>query len=84
MNLDLTFDLLIDCSHIPVSVAINDSLTNEPIFIENRDPERLIKEFVVELNHGQEIILREVWNRYPMVDESSLPKQVRRKVDKLG
>ena len=44
LNLGLTFDLKIDCSHIPVSVAINDSLTNEPIFIENRDPERLIEE----------------------------------------
>ena len=32
LNLGLTFDLKIDCSHIPVSVAINDSLTKEPIF----------------------------------------------------
>ena len=35
LNLGLTFDLKIDCSHIPISVAINDSLINEPIFIEN-------------------------------------------------
>ena len=64
-------------THIPISIAINDSLTNEPIFIENCDPERLIEEFVAELTHRQEIISREVWNRYPMLDESSLPKQVR-------
>ena len=55
LNLGLTFDLKIDCSHITVSVAINDSLTNEPIFIENRDPERLIEEFVAELTSGQKL-----------------------------
>ena len=70
---------MIDYSHIPISIAINDSLTNEPIFIENQDPECLIEEFVAELNCRQEIISREVWNKYPMVDESSLPGQVLQK-----
>ena len=41
-----TQGITIDCSHIPVSVAINDSLTQEPIFIENSDPELLVSEFV--------------------------------------
>ena len=36
-NLGLTFDLKIYCSHIPISIAINDSLTNKTIFLENRD-----------------------------------------------
>ena len=70
---------MIDYSYIPVSVAINHSLANEPIFIENQDHERLIKDFVAELNCRQEIISREVWNRYPMVDEESLPEQVRKR-----
>ena len=60
LNLGLTFDLKIDCSHIPISVAIDDSLTNEPMFVENQDPEHLIEEFVAELNRRQEIISREV------------------------
>ena len=34
-----TQDLTIDCSHIPVSVTINDSLTKKPVFIKNQDPE---------------------------------------------
>ena len=78
-NLDLIFELTVDCSSIPISVAINDSLTNEPIFIENRDPEHLIEEFVAELNCRQEIISRKVWDKYPMVDEESLPKPVRKR-----
>ena len=68
--------LKIVCSHIPITVAINDSLTNESIFIENRDLWRLIQKFVAELTHKQEIILREVWNNHPMTDEESLLKQV--------
>ena len=60
-SLDLTSELTNNCFYIPVSVAINDSLTNEPIFTENQDPEcRLIEEFVAELNRRQEIVLREV------------------------
>ena len=76
-NLGSTSDLMIDCSNIPVSVAINDSLTKDSIFIENRDPEVLIKEFVNELTYRQEIISEHVWKMYPMLDEESLPSQVR-------
>ena len=71
-----TSDLMVNCFHIPVSFAINDSLTKEPVFIENQDHERLIEEFVEELTHWQEIISKEVWDKYPMIDESSLRKQV--------
>ena len=67
-NLGLTLGLKIVCSHIPITVAINDSLTEEPIFIESRDPWRLIQKFVAELTHRERIILREVWNNHPMTD----------------
>ena len=59
-DLSLTSDLTIDCSHIPISVAINDSLNRKPIFIENINPEVLIEEFVKELTHRQELISEEV------------------------
>ena len=36
-----TQDTMINCSHIPISVTINDSLTNKPVFIENPNPEQL-------------------------------------------
>ena len=38
-----------------------------------------MEEFVAEINHRQEIISREVWNKYPMLDKKSLPKQVRKR-----
>ena len=59
-NLGLTSDLVIDCSHISISVTINDSLTKDPIFIENSDPETLIKAFMEEVTHRQKIISEEV------------------------
>ena len=65
-NLAPTSDLMIDCFYILVS-----------IFIKNHDPELLIEKFVAELTCRQELISKEVWDKYPMIDESSLPKQVR-------
>ena len=75
-NFHQTSDVMIDCSHLPFSIAINNSLTKEPVFIENHDTEQLIKEFVEELTHRQELISREVWKKYLRIDDSSLPKQV--------
>ena len=47
-DLSVTSDLMINSSHIPISVAINDSLTREPIFL-HRDLEQLIEAFVAVL-----------------------------------
>ena len=69
--------LMTDCSHIPISVAINDSLTKKLIFLHNRDLVWVIEEFVAELVRQQEIIFDKVVKMYPMVDEDSLPSQVR-------
>ena len=41
-----TQDLTINFFHIPVSVAINDNLMNEPIFLEDRDLKALVQSFV--------------------------------------
>ena len=65
---------MIDRSHILISIAINDSLTKDPIFIENRDPEALIKAFVKELTCRQENISKEVSKMYPVVNRKSLPE----------
>ena len=37
----------------------------------------MIEEFIAKLNHRQEIISTEVWDKYPTIDKSSLPRQVR-------
>ena len=75
-DLSGTFDLTINSSDIPISVAINDSLPQELIFLHGRDLERLIEEFVLELVRQQEIIFDEIVKTYPMVDKDSLPSRV--------
>ena len=40
-----TEELTITSRHVPVSVAINDNLTNKPVFIVDQDPGNLINSF---------------------------------------
>ena len=54
INESQTEELAITSKHVPVSVAINDNLTNEPVFIVDQDPENLIKSFVEDLHERQE------------------------------
>ena len=93
MNESQTEELTITPKHIPVSVAINDNLTNEPSFIVDEEPENLINIFMQDLMERQGKIAEEVNSLYPLpesgeIDESDesdkvtkaeahLPKKVR-------
>ena len=46
MHVPQTEELIITSRHVPLSVAINDNLTNEPVFIVDQDPENLVNRFV--------------------------------------
>ena len=85
-----TEELTITSRHVPVSVAINDNLTNEPSFIVDEEPENLINIFMQDLMERQGKIAEEVNSLYPLpesgeIDESDkvtkaeahLPKKVR-------
>ena len=79
LNQNKTEDLTIDNLHIPISFAVNDNLTNTPSFSENSDPEQLVKDFIKDLTQRREVIIKKVWEMYPMVDVESLPKIVKNK-----
>ena len=53
MDESQTEELVITSRHVPVSVAINDNLTNEPVFIVDQDPGNLINSFMEELKKRQ-------------------------------
>ena len=76
-----TEELTITSRHVPVSVAINDNLTNEPVFIVDEDPENLIKSFVEDLKGRQRKIAKEVNSLYPLPESNDervhLPGKVR-------
>ena len=81
MNEPQTEELTITSRHVPVSVAINDNLTNEPVFIVDEDPGNLIKSFVEDLMERQRKIAEEVNSLYPLPKSSDdrvcLPGKVR-------
>ena len=60
-----TEELTITSRHVPVSVAINDNLTNEPVFIVDQDPENLINSFMEDLQDRQIKIAQMVECLYP-------------------
>ena len=55
-DLSVTSDLTRNSSHILISIAIKDRITQEPIFLHNQDLEWLIKEFIAELVRQQQIL----------------------------
>ena len=75
MGSEVTEDLFIKSKHVPVSVAINDNLTFEPVFIAERHPEILIMKFVEELVKRQKVIAECVRSEY--TKEMGMSKDVR-------
>ena len=65
MDESQTEELVIASRHVPVSVAINDNLTNEPVFIVDQDPGNLINSFMEELKKRQLKIAQMVECLYP-------------------
>ena len=81
MNETQTEELTITSRHVPVSVAINDNLTNEPSFYADEDPAYLINDFLADLVERQEKIADEVRSLYPWpengtIDESDESKKL--------
>ena len=72
MNEAQTEELTITSRHVPVSVAINDNLTNEPSFYAGEDPAYLINDFMADLVERQEKIADEVRSLYPWPESSTI------------
>ena len=70
INEPQTEELTITSKHVPVSVAINDNLTNEPVFIVDQDPGNLINSFMEDLKGRQRKIAEEVESLYPQPESN--------------
>ena len=55
--------------HIPVSVAIHDSLSESPTYIEHEDPKMLVQLFVEERERRCALIFEEAVKMYPKPDD---------------
>ena len=65
MDESQTEELTITSRHVPVSVAINDNLTNEPVFIVDQDPKNLNNSFMEEIMRRQIKIAEATESLYP-------------------
>ena len=65
MDESQTEELTITSRHVPVSVAINDNLTNEPVFIVDQDPGNLMNSFMEEIMRRQIKIAEATESLYP-------------------
>ena len=70
-----TEELTITSRHVPVSVAINDNLTNEPVFIVDQDPGNLINSFMEDLQERQIKIAQVVESLYPQPESDEDEKE---------
>ena len=85
LNQRQTEDLMYVSRHVPVSVAIHDSLSESPTFIERGDPEVLVQLFVEELERRRALIVKEVNRLYPRPDDfDMLPKRAQRSLERVS
>ena len=60
-----TDDLTYLSSHIPISVAVHDTFSKEPVYLVDKKPGHLIKQFIEVLTEKQEAIAADVLKQHP-------------------
>ena len=65
LNEQPTDDLTYIAKHVPVSVAICHTLTGEPVYLVDKDPEKLVEKFMDVLSKKCDEIVKDVETKYP-------------------
>ena len=74
-----TDDLTYLSRHISISVAVHNTLSKEPAYLVDENPERLIERFIEVLTQKQEAIAADVFNQHPYPsDFQMLPGEVKK------
>ena len=78
LNEHPTDDLTYLSRHIPLSVAVHDTLSLDPVYLVDKDPKRLIKRLIRTLTEKQEVITVYVLKQHPYPsDFQMLPGEVK-------
>ena len=78
LNEHPTDDLTYLSRHIPISVAVHDTLSKEPVYLVDENPERFIERFIEVLTEKQEAIAVDVLKQHPYPsDFQMLPGEVK-------
>ena len=79
LNEHPTDDLTHLSRYIPISVAIDDTLSKEPVYLVDENPKRLIKRFIEVLTEKQEAIAADALRQHPYPsDFQMLPGEVQK------
>ena len=63
--------------HIPISIAVHDTLSKEPVYLVDKNPKLLIKQFIEVLTRKQEAIAADALKQHPCPsDFQMLPGEV--------
>ena len=78
LNEHPTDDLTYLSRHIPISVAVHDTLGKEPVYLVDENPKRFIARFIEVLTEKQDAIATDVLKRHPYPsDFQMLPGEVK-------
>ena len=79
LNEHPTDDLTYLSRHIPISVAVHDTLSKEPVYLVDEKPKRLIERFIKVLTEKQEAIAADALKQHPYPsDFQMLPGEVQK------
>ena len=74
-----TDDLTYLSRHIPISVAVHDTLSKEPVYLVDENPKRLIRRFIEVLTEKQEAVAEDALMQHPYPsDFQMLPGKVQK------
>ena len=73
--------LIIENTHVPISVSVGDTFQREPTYICEKDPAVLIKKFLEELERRGKNIRNRVRSEFMPDDVKMLPKAQRIKIE---
>ena len=78
LNKHPTDDLTYLSRHIPISVVVHDTLSKEPVYLVDENPEGLIERFIEVLVEKQEIIVADALKQHPYPSDFQMVEQWRK------
>ena len=78
LNKHPTDDLTYLSRHIPISVVVHDTLSKEPVYLVDENPEGLIERFIEVLVEKQEVIVADALKQHPHPSDFQMVEQWRK------
>ena len=84
LNEHPTDDLTYLSRHIPISVAVHDTLSKEPLYLVDKNPKRLNKRFIEVLTEKQEAMAADALKQHPYPSDFQASRQDAKTMEVMG